>query len=178
VNPKQAADALRVIQVENLETARFRCVYPVCGGICCKNGRPGVTPDDVERIQRGYDRFVPHLRPEARRYLKRRPWLSRRRKEGLPTLAVAGGACVFFNEGCVLQRVGMDEGEPWRYKPEVCVRFPLEPVRGKPDRHYVRQWGHRGEGWDLFCLNPAEDPTPAAESLRAEIDYMAARQKR
>jgi Fe-S-cluster containining protein len=165
-------DPLRVIQVENLNSARFRCIFPVCGGICCKTGRPSLTPDDVRRIERDLQKFVPHLRPDVRRFLKRHPWLSRRKKQRNPTLAVAGGWCVFYNEGCILQKVGMAEGEPWRYKPEVCVRFPLEPVHGRPGRYYVRQWDYRGEGWDLFCLNPAEDPTRAFESLQAEIQYL------
>ena len=30
--------------VENEATARFECVFPTCGGICCKNGRPPVEP--------------------------------------------------------------------------------------------------------------------------------------
>jgi hypothetical protein len=88
---------------------------------------------------------------------------------------VTGGWCVFFNEGCVLQKAGMDEGEPYRYKPEACVRFPIEPVRGAEGRYYVRQWGYRGEAWDLFCLSPDEDPTPARDSLAAEIRYLSAR---
>ena len=34
------------LAVENLDAATFKCVFPVCGGICCKNGRPGIEPDE------------------------------------------------------------------------------------------------------------------------------------
>jgi Fe-S-cluster containining protein len=174
-NPQSSSnpdDAPPLIQIENAHAARFRCVFPVCGGLCCKTGRPSVTPDDVERIRRDYDKFVPLMRPDVRRFLKRHPWLSSRKKDRNRTLSVAGGWCVFYNDGCILQKVGMDEGEPWRYKPDVCVRFPIEPVRNREGHYYVRQWEYRGEGWDLFCLNPAEDPTPVTESLKAEIGYL------
>lgn len=171
-------DPLRVIQVENLQSARFRCVFPVCGGICCKTGRPHLTQDDLDRIRKGFQKFVPHMRPDVRRYLKRHPWHTNRTNQKHATLGVAGGWCVFYNNGCILQQVGMEEGEPWRYKPDTCIRFPLEPVRSTPGRYYVRQWEYRGEGWDLFCLNPAEDPTPASESLGPELAYIAARVER
>ena len=38
------------IDVENIDKAHFECVFPTCGGICCKNGRPGVEPGERERI--------------------------------------------------------------------------------------------------------------------------------
>jgi hypothetical protein len=34
---------------------------------------------------------------------------------------------------------------------------------------YVRQQGHAGEKWDLFCLAPSASLKPAAESLEGEI---------
>jgi hypothetical protein len=91
-------------------------------------------------------------------------------KGGLRTVAVEGGWCVFENGGCALQKAGMAEGEPWKYKPAACIRFPLD--RDHDGTWYVRQKGLRGEHWDLFCLDPAADPAPAAESLAAEIAFV------
>lgn len=52
-----------------------------------------------------------------------------------------------------------------------CVAFPLtRERRGQP--WYVRQWQQRGEAWDVFCLNPAESPKPAAETLRDEVAFV------
>lgn len=159
-------------EIENLATARFRCVFPVCGGICCRNGRPTVEDAERARLDANLKKLLPHLRPGAQTHIAKHGWLTNRVKGGLRTVAVEGGWCVFENGGCALQKAGMAEGEPWKYKPSACIRFPLEqPARG--GRWYVRQWGHRGEAWDLFCLNPEEDPTLAAESLRAEIGYVA-----
>src|SRR5947207_2809187 len=100
-------DELPLIRIDNLEQARFRCVFPTCDGLCCRTGRPNVTEDDVERIRECLDRVLPRLRPDVRRYLKRHSWLSGR-KEHNRTLQVAGGACVFYNNGCVLQQLGME----------------------------------------------------------------------
>src|SRR5690606_26519266 len=113
-----------------------------------------------------------HLRPEARRRVEKGGWLSRRRKAGRPVIAVTGGWCVFFNEGCVLHKVGAAEGNRWRYKPSRCITFPLERLpRGQG--WYVRQWGVQGEAWDLFCLNPGESPSSKpAETLAGEIDFI------
>lgn len=86
-------------------------------------------------------------------------------------LAVEGGWCVFANEGCVLHKVGASEGEKFRYKPWRCVAFPLE--RSKNGKWHVRQWKLHGEAWDLFCLNPAESPKPAGETLRDELAFAA-----
>src|SRR5437879_13919223 len=100
------ADALP-LNVENLATARFKCVFPVCGGICCKNGRPSVEPDEQVRISENLERFLPHLRPSARAHVERHGWLTRRIKDGHRTIAVEGGWCVFENGGCTFQKVGM-----------------------------------------------------------------------
>jgi len=97
-------------------------------------------------------------------------------KDGFRTIAVEGGWCVFANEGCTFQKVGMAEGEPWKYKPSACVRFPLEKTKG--GTWYIRQWGHRGEAWDLFCLNPKESKVSARESMANEIVYSAEREKK
>lgn len=165
-------DSLPILQIENIETARFKCVFPTCGGQCCKEGRPGLTASDISKIEPNLDKIKPLLRPKALKALERRPWLSKMIKDGLPTLEVVDGWCVFYNQGCVLHKMGMDEGDSFRYKPEVCARFPLEPTPEDPSRFFIRQWGHRDEAWDLFCLNPDEDPTPAATSLQSEIRFI------
>jgi hypothetical protein len=86
---------------------------------------------------------------------------------GYPVARLSGGWCVFFNEGCVLHRLGADEGDRTRYKPTVCALFPLDRLDG--DRWYVRQRGYDGERWELACLDPRVSVTPAAESLREEM---------
>jgi hypothetical protein len=157
------------LRVENLESATFDCVFPTCGGICCRNGRPAVTLPEAQRIRENLAKFVPHLTERAKAKLAREPFLTKRTKGGLPMLAVQDGWCVFFNEGCVLHKVGAAEGDKFRYKPQPCVTFPLDK---KPSGDwYVRQWNLNGEAWDLFCLNPAESPRPAKESLADELRY-------
>jgi hypothetical protein len=157
------------LPIINLAEATFECIYGRgCDGICCQNGRPGVHPDEAARIDANLHKFLPELRPEARRLIETEGYLSRRRKDGLPMLRVVGGWCVFFHQGCVLHKVGAAEGEKYRYKPAPCALFPL--AKDDKDRWYVRQKGVAGEAWDLFCLDPATSPRPAAESLREEID--------
>jgi len=164
------------LAVENLDEATFKCVFPVCGGICCKNGRPPVEPDEQKRIEKHLEKFLPHLRPSARAHVEKHGWLTKRVKDGHHTIAVEGGWCVFANEGCTFQKVGMTEGEPWKYKPSACIRFPLEKTKG--GTWYIRQWKYRGEGWDLFCLNPDESKVSARESMADEIVYSAEREKK
>jgi len=157
------------LPILNLSRANYECIYGRgCDGICCRNGRPGVLPEEQERIEFNLDKFLPHLRPEARELIQEQGIVSDRRKEGLPMLRVVDGWCVFFNGGCVLHRVGAEEGDKYRYKPSVCALFPL--VRDRKGRWYVRQHGYKGEAWDLFCLDPKASPLPAAESLRQEIE--------
>jgi hypothetical protein len=84
---------------------------------------------------------------------------------------VVGGWCVFFNQGCVLHKVGAAEGDSYRYKPVQCALFPLD--KDHNGEWYVRQWGYKGEAWDLFCLNPDASARPAANSLQAEIALAA-----
>jgi hypothetical protein len=163
------------LAVENLDTATFKCVFPVCGGVCCKNGRPPVEPDEQARIEENLPKLLPHLRPSARAFVEKSGWLTQRIKDGNRTIAVEGGWCVFENGGCTFQKVGMLEGDPWAYKPSACVRFPLEKTKG--GSWYVRQWDYRGEVWDLFCLNPRESDLPARESLRDEIIFSAERER-
>lgn len=171
MSPKQVPDTSeRDIVIEGLDTARFDCVYPSCGGICCVNGRPPLEVGEAERIAANMEKFLPHLRPEARARIESEGHLTKRKKEGLPALAVSKGWCVFFNEGCVLHKVGAAEGDTWKYKPWRCVAFPLERV--KPRHWYVRQWKLNGEAWDLFCLNPNESPKLARETLKVEIQFV------
>jgi hypothetical protein len=156
------------LPVINLAQATFECTFGRgCDGICCRNGRPGVYPEEAERIAGNLDRFLPELRPEARRLIEADGFLSRRRKGGLPMLRVVGGWCVFFHGGCVLHKVGAAEGDKYRYKPAPCGLFPL--ARNEQGDWYVRQHGYDGEAWDLFCLAPTASPLPAGESLADEI---------
>ena len=41
------------LPVVNLSEAKFECIYGRgCDGVCCQNGRPGVYPEEVERLMR------------------------------------------------------------------------------------------------------------------------------
>jgi len=156
------------LPVLNLKEARFECIFGRgCDGICCQNGRPPVYPEEEERIAAHLDRFLPHLRPEARAAIEKEGFLSRRIKMGQRMLRVVDGWCVFFNQGCVLHKVGAEDGDKYAYKPSLCALFPL--AKDEKDRWYVRQWGVKGEAWDLFCLNPAATTRPAAKSLKEEM---------
>src|SRR5690242_1395056 len=156
------------LPVVNLTQATYECVFGRgCDGVCCRNGRPPVYPEEVAIVQENLAKFLPHLRPAARRLVERRGFLSRRVKLGLPMLRVVGGWCVFFHQGCVLHTVGAAEGAKYRYKPAACALFPL--AKDEHDRWYVRQRGYGAEDWDLFCLDPGHSPRPAAESLREEV---------
>ncbi len=160
----------RPLEVLNLAGTTFECIYGRgCDGICCQNGRPPVRPDEANRIDQNLSKFLPHLRPEARAIVEREGYASRRMKAGMPMLRVVGSWCIFFNEGCVLHKVGAVEGDRFRYKPAPCSLFPLE--HDDHGKWYVRQHGYKGEQWDLFCLAPAQSPVPAAESLAGEIAF-------
>jgi hypothetical protein len=156
------------LPVINLSEATFECIYGRgCDGICCQNGRPGVYPEEAARIDANLAKFLPQLRPAARALVEKKGYLSRRRKDGLPMLRVVDGWCIFFHQGCVLHKVGAAEGDKYRYKPAPCALFPL--AKTDKGEWYVRQKGVEGEVWDLFCLDPATSPLPAAKSLREEI---------
>ena len=156
------------LPVVNLSEARFECIFGRgCDGICCQNGRPPVYPEEVELLDANLDKFLPHLRPEARQVIEQKGYLSNRQKMGLPMMRVQEGWCVFFNKGCVLHKVGAAEGDSYRYKPAACALFPL--ARNANDDWYVRQQGYEGETWNLFCLDPNATSVPAAETLQAEI---------
>ncbi len=162
------------VVVANAEAATFECVYGRgCDGVCCRNGRPSMTPAEQEVVRDNLAKVLPHLRPEARALVEAEGFVSNRQKLGHPMVRVAGGWCVFFNGGCVLHRVGAEDGDVFRYKPSQCALFPLEHDPDKGD-WFVRQWGFRGEEWDLFCLNPAASGRLAVESLAGELALAAA----
>src|SRR6185295_18873696 len=101
--------------VINLEQAKFDCTFGRgCDGICCRNGKPPIYPDEAERLLGSLDRFLPELRPEGVETIRRYGLLSPRRKAGQPTLRTSAGWCVFFNKGCVLHRIGAAEGDKYR----------------------------------------------------------------
>lgn len=152
----------------NLQQARYECRYGRgCDGHCCREGRPLVYADEIERINANLEKFLPQMRPEARTRVEQRGYLTARRRLGERVMRNARGWCVFFNNGCVLHRVGEAEGDKFRYKPAVCALFPIQ--RDEHDRWYVRQKSFKREKWDLVCLDPASTNVPAAESLQEEI---------
>jgi hypothetical protein len=156
------------LHVVNLATATFDCSFGRgCDGVCCREGEPPVDADEAAVIAAALPAVLPLLRPDARAHIEAGGFLGGTHPNGLPQLAVSGGWCAFFNRGCVLHRVGADEGDPFRYKPSACSLFPLQlNDRGE---WYVRQWGVEGEQWDLFCLNPDHSPKRAADSLGPEL---------
>ncbi|MCE9562572.1 MAG: DUF3109 family protein [Planctomycetes bacterium] len=159
------------VVVVNAKVATFDCVFGRgCEGICCKNGRPSVDPTEQETINAVMPRALPLLRPEARKVVEAEGILSNRTKLGQPMLRVVGGWCVLFNGGCVLHKIGTEDGDAYQYKPTQCALFPLE--KGD-DGWYVRQHGYQGEKWDLFCLNPKESKRSAVESLAGELELAA-----
>jgi len=161
----------------NAETAHFDCTFGRgCAGVCCRNGRPPVYADEASRIDAQLPRIVPLLRAPARDVVEHAGYLSARRKAGQPSARVVDGWCVFFNDGCVLHRLGAAEGDAFRYKPSTCATFPLE--RDARGRWYVRQKDYRGEIWDLACLDPQTSPVRATESLQAEIALVQAWDRR
>lgn len=156
------------LPVVNLAEATYECIFGRgCDGICCQNGRPPVYDEEVERLDGNLEKFLPHLRPEARQVVEKHGYMSGRRKLGLPMLRVVDGWCIFFHQGCVLHQVGAAEGDKYRYKPCACSLFPL--ARNGNGDWYVRQHGYENDDWDLFCLDPNASTKPAAESLQEEI---------
>ena len=157
------------LAVVNAATATFDCSFGRgCDGKCCRNGRPSLRPDEVARVERVLARALPHLRAEAAKVVRKEGFLSARTKLGQPMLRVSGGWCVLFNEGCVLHKIGIEDGDALQYKPTQCALFPLEPLGD--GTWYVRQWTHNGEKWDLFCLNPDNTTRSAVEALAPEIE--------
>lgn len=160
------------LPVLNLNEAKFECIYGRgCDGICCQNGRPGVHPEEVAVIDANLPKFLPHLRPKARKLVEQAGYLSKRIKTGLPMLRVVDTWCVFFNEGCVLHKVGITDGDKYQYKPSACALFPV--AKDGKGQWFIRQHGYYGEEWNLFCLSPTASPMPAAESLKEELALAA-----
>ena len=155
--------------VVNGATATFDCSFGRgCPGICCQHGEPSVTPAEYDRIRASLPKVIPHLRPEAAKSLETQDFTGADVKLGNPMVRVVDGWCLFFNEGCVLHKVGALEGDFSKYKPIQCTMFPLEP--NGDGSWYVRQWHTEGEEWnDLFCLNPANTPLKAVDTLAPEI---------
>jgi hypothetical protein len=156
------------LPVVNLKTATFECTFGRgCDGVCCREGKPLVYADEIQRLRDNLEKFLPHMRPEARRKALRHGFLSGRRRLGEETMRHSGGWCIFFNAGCVLHRVGEAEGDKFRYKPAVCALFPIQ--RNDRDECYIRQQGYERERWNLFCLDPNNSSRLAAESLTEEL---------
>jgi hypothetical protein len=160
---------LLALPIVNLSDAKFECTFGRgCDGVCCREGRPPVYPEEIENIAANLQRFLPHLRPEARAVVARGGFLApRRRRLGQRVLRVAQRWCIFFNEGCVLHKIGAAEGDKYRYKPSLCALFPIQ--QDQDDRWYIRQKGYKRERWDLFCLDPCNSAVPAGASLHDEI---------
>jgi Protein of unknown function (DUF3109) len=158
----------QTLPILNLAEARYECTFGRgCDGVCCREGRPPVYAEEAVAIDANMEKFLPLMRAEARGVVRKKGYLSRRIRAGQPTLRNAGGWCVFFNQGCVLHKVGAEEGDKFRYKPSICALFPIQADEN--GNWYVRQKGYKGEAWDLFCLDPASSSLPAAESLKEEL---------
>ena len=156
------------LPILNLAQARYECTYGRgCDGVCCREGRPLVYPEEIERIDANLHKIAPILRPEAQAVVRRKGFLTRRRRLGHPIVRNVKEWCVFFNQGCVLHKLGDAEGDKFRYKPAVCALFPIQS--DDDGNWYVRQHGYKKEAWDLFCLDPENSTVPATDSLREEI---------
>ena len=164
--------ALALPVISNLAEARFECTFGRgCEGICCKNGRPSLDMREQARIKKVMKRVLPLLRPEARKLIEKEGFISKRIKIGMPMLRVVDSWCVFFNKGCVLHNIGAADGDSYQYKPSQCALFPIE--QDVDYTYFIRQWGYKQEDWNLFCLNPKNSPKKAAESMKAELEYLA-----
>ncbi len=156
------------LPILNLAEARYECTYGRgCDGICCREGRPLIYSEEIERLDANLHKITPLLRPEAQTVIRRKGYLSLRRRLGHPILRNVKEWCVFFNKGCVLHKLGDAEGDKFRYKPAVCSLFPIQS--DDDGNWYVRQHGYKKEKWDLFCLDPQNSTVSATESLREEL---------
>ena len=159
---------MKALPVINLKDTKYEGIFGRgCDGICCQNGRPGVNAEEIATIEAGLQKFLPHLLPNARRLIEEQGFTSQRRRHQGLMLRVIDGWCVFFNQGCVLHKVGAEEGDKFRYKPQQCALFPL--AQDEHDRWYVRQHGYKNEQWDLFCLAPDATRVAASVSLDEEV---------
>jgi hypothetical protein len=156
------------LPILNLANTRYECTFGRgCDGVCCREGRPILYPEELATLDANLPRIVPLLRLEAQAVVRRKRYMSDRRRLGHPVVRNVAGWCVFFNEGCVLHKLGESEGDRYRYKPAVCSLFPIQA--DDDGNWYVRQHGYKNEKWDLFCLDPNNSTVPAAESLREEL---------
>jgi hypothetical protein len=156
------------LPILNLSEARYECTYGRgCDGICCREGRPILYPDEIERIDANLDKITPLLRPESQATLRRKGYKTAGRRLGCPVVRNVADWCIFFNGGCTLHKLGEAEGDKFRYKPAVCALFPIQS--DDDGNWYIRQHGYKKEKWDLFCLDPNNSTVPAADSLREEI---------
>ena len=152
------------------ETVTYECIYGRgCEGVCCQNGRPPVSPEEQARIDENLPKFLPHLGEKARKAVLKDGYLSKRIKAGKPMLRVIDSWCIFFEKGCVLHKVGIEDGDKFMYKPAPCSLFPLE--QNDKDEWYVRQHNYKGEQWDLFCIAPNLSAIPATTSLNEEMAF-------
>ena len=160
------------LTILNAATATFECTFGRgCEGVCCREGRPPVEPEERQRIDDVMPRLLPLLRPKARAAIRARGYLTDRRRFGHPMARNADGWCVFFNQGCVLHQVGAEDGDKFRYKPSACSLFPIQ--QDDHDEWYIRQHGYKRERWNLFCLSPTNSALLAAEALGEEFDLAA-----
>lgn len=164
---------MRKLTVLNAETARFECVFPTCGGACCKGSRPPATPAEVAHLEALLPRVLERLRPSARRTIEKRGFVTRRKKSGNATVAIDGGECVFFHEGCTLHVLAVEEGlDRFAHKPWACTIFPLE--RHDAQTWHVRQHGEHGEAWtELPCLAPTASEKLGMRTLGPELTFAA-----
>ncbi len=57
----------RALPIVNLHEAKFECTFGRgCEGLCCREGRPPVYPEEVDNIAAHLDRFLPLMRAGAR----------------------------------------------------------------------------------------------------------------
>lgn len=165
-----SAKKLALPLVVNVATATFECVFPTCGGLCCKQSRPPVEPAEAARITKVLPRVLGDMRPSARKAVEKNGFLTKRIKSKRQMISINDEYCVFYNQGCVLHRLGGLEGDTTKYKPWVCTAFPLDT---DPKGNWeVRQWGRKGEEWDLFCLDPKASEKKAVKTLAFEIDFI------
>lgn len=159
--------------IANLSTATFECSYGRgCPGLCCQQSEPPLFGDEEAALRRNLDRVLPHLRPLARDLIVASDFVSDELTEcGEKKLRVEGTWCVFFNEGCVLQKIGVPPGEKKTIKPIACSLFPVD--QNEAGEWIVRQKGYDNETWDLFCLDPKNSDKPAAQTLQYEFELAA-----
>src|SRR5262245_44371426 len=128
------------LPILNLAEAHYECTYGRgCDGICCREGRPILYPEEIERIDANLDKIAPLLRPESQTALRRKGYKTGRRRLGCPVVRNVADWCIFFNKGCTLHQLGESEGDKFRYKPAVCSLFPIQS--DDDGNWYVRQHG-------------------------------------